>query len=535
MAEHDDDPTATATFTANSEGKEVAKGSGRGSDDTAATAAATASSSAGRTARECGINDGGDDDQQQMSIESLLRTLERLEVTVSQLDDKFSAPQRHLSHYRRMPPAVQHAYSQLLSQGAQLVKAASTKYTLMEKILLKQQQQQKESSTTVANNKMGRELLQGCQLVATGCVVLCDDETGCALAVRKSAKRAGRAVLRTTAQLVQSLLELEKQQQQQLHKDGGTTSPVGDQQQQHAQVPAQRTGAVWQACDALIEENRVVPQGNRNAMRRDWFTYAKECNETADEFQALVDLGPALREENEDEEEEDKAAAADEGDGEDGDGEADDKEAALWEAFLNDASSDAMQYTSEELPVAKACVGIVKCSRGCMNVVLKACEDVGRNLICESSESSEAAGDESNSTKRPLSDDDKTRLLWIRHVYDSSREVGVGMTDLGAMLYPPLYDKNRKKKEGVVLAPLQKQIHMQLDAIDALLAYVLTGRGVTYDGSDAGAAENDSKVILDLGEEVLELAAKVQAGAQSRREEADAAVAALRESLESGA
>jgi hypothetical protein len=44
---------------------------------------------------------------------------------------------------------------------------------------------------------------------------------------------------------------------------------------------------------------KKLPIGNRNAMRRDWFTYMADCNETLEEFQALIDEGPELREEDE--------------------------------------------------------------------------------------------------------------------------------------------------------------------------------------------------------------------------------------------
>ena len=61
----------------------------------------------------------------------VLQALERLQVSLKELPSNENPPQ--CSHWRTLPEAVTAAYS-YTSQGAELCKATSTKYTLVGKI-----------------------------------------------------------------------------------------------------------------------------------------------------------------------------------------------------------------------------------------------------------------------------------------------------------------------------------------------------------------------------------------------------------------
>jgi hypothetical protein len=141
-------------------------------------------------------------------------------------------------------------------------------------------------------------------------------------------------------------------------------------------------------------------------------------------------------------------------------------------------ANDDEQYSATELEIAKPCVGLVKCSRGSINVALKASDSAGNSI------------DKSEDV-----DQKKTVLAWICHLHDLARHVGEGMTDLGTLLYPTLS-----------VADIEQQATKQQQAILTLLEYVL-----------------DSN--LDLAEDVTEMATKVRAGVHSRQEELTLAIA----------
>ena len=257
---------------------------------------------------------------------AIIDSLQQLGQRVQALPYQESAPQ--LSHYRTLPISVQQSYS-MLQQGAALVHATSTKYTLMGKLDAGEQ------------TKICADLVKGCQYLATGCLALHDPLTGCARSTRHHARQAVRGILQTVTQLVECFA---------IDHTGVPTE---------SQIGAQKTGAVWEMCNVILEKK--LPVGNRNAMRRDLLTYMKDCHETLTEFQEKVDKGPSLKEE---EAEETKEFVDDGG-------------LSPWEAFLD---GDEDQYSTQELPVAIACVAVVRCSRGSINAALQAMEAVGAQL-----------------------------------------------------------------------------------------------------------------------------------------------------------
>jgi hypothetical protein len=371
---------------------------------------------------------------------TVLRALERLTESLKELNDKESAPA--LSHYRHPPADVAQSYN-LFQQGAALVYGTSTKYTLLGKI------------DELEQAKLTQDLLNGCQLIGTACLVLHDDSTGCSASLRHHAKQAARGIVTTVQQLVQSFV------------DGSALVE---------NVGAQKTGAVWQTCNVVLEKK--LPIGNRSSMRRDWLTDMADCNETVEEFQELIDAGPELREEDEEGQETNTPEKDDD------------------DAFEDFMGGQDQLYSSDEIPIATACVFLVKCSRGGINATEKTCEAVGKQL---------AENNNSKERSSIISDNDKALLAWISKANGLAHAVGEGMTDLGAVLYPTLE-----------LETVQSEVERQSSCIDELLSFLLNASPEGMDGS------------LDLPQDVVELVAKVNSAVEKRRAEVgDAITAAL--------
>ena len=365
--------------------------------------------------------------------ESLLEGLRRLSASLRDADP---ASTFNLSHYRQLPETIGQA-REFLQTGASLVKETSTKYTLLGSIDQNEQ------------GKRTEDLMKGCQFVATGCVLIHEPSQGCSRAFRRHVKQACRAIVDAVVQLVAAFSD-------------GTAI-------EQENMGAQKTGVVWQACDLVLEKK--VPIGNRNSIRRDLFTYMMECQETMDEFQQLIDLGPTtgmIEQESSSREKQDNGS-----------------DDSAWEKFL---SGQDQQYTSPELAIATACLALVKCTRGSINLTLQACEAVGAQI----------------QEGITLSPQDKARLEWLEQLYRMACKVGDGMTDFGTNLYPPL-DLNI----------LPEQIELQsMNCISPVVDFVL----------DASLLEDGT--TIEFPEDVVTLASKLKAAIQNRRTEALDSVAA---------
>lgn len=309
----------------------------------------------------------------------VLDALERLAVTLKDLPDAHSPDK--LSHWRLdLPEGLETAFS-MMEQGKSLVHATSTKYTLVTKIDLDE------------GSKLAKDLLRGCEGLATGALVLHDDAVGCSRSLRKHVKHAVRAVVHTCISLLQVFLE----------------SPIHT----NSQSAATRTGAVWDACEKISK----LPNNNRNAMRRDLFTWIMECQDTMREFEELLLIqnnGGSTQEDT------------------------------TWEMFTSGQSDE---YAPEEQPIAVASLALIKCSRGSLKVALQACEAVGSHLT---------EGHEVNQRHELLS--------WISKLHDMARTVGDGMTEVGSLLYPPLE-----------MEELADQVTIQCAAIVELNTMILEG------------------------------------------------------------
>lgn len=307
-------------------------------------------------------------------IEALQRLVELLK---NNENANRSAPQ--LSHYREIPHEIQVAYD-LLHQGAALVHGTSTKYTLVGKVSVKDQ------------TNLAADLQRGCELIGAATHSLLQDSTGCARPLRQSTFKASLAICTSVIHLVESF---------------------EDQSAQEENVGAQKTGVVWEACDTILK--KLIPQGNRNAIRRDLFTWTRECQDTMDEFQEMIDLGPS------------ESGAGD-----------------SVEEEEEDFFGDEDQYSESEMLIATACFGLLKCSRGTMKVSLEACEELGKHV---------------SETQ------DESYLNHILRLYDLGREVGEGITNFGSAMYPPLLPSTTE---------LERELRQQTQAIIALQDFLLS-------------------------------------------------------------
>ncbi|CAB9500814.1 Phosphatidylserine synthase [Seminavis robusta] len=367
---------------------------------------------------------------------SVLEGLQRLSISCQELDDRSSAP---LGHFQDIPRDIQQSYECIL-QGANLVHATSTKFTLVGKM----------SQEGDEANKIAQDLLRGCQLIATGALVVGNNAYGCSRSTRQYTKRAARSVVASVIQLVEMLLH---------HPDAKVLEKDNT-------LAAQKCGAVWQTCDQWIQKK--VPQGNRNAMRRDLFTWMMECNETMQEFQQMIDRGAAAS----------TTAEENNNDNDNPQTEKHDDKETTFEEFLCQmaAGNQEEQYTAKELEMAKPAVALIKCSRGSINVVLKACESAAKQLTVPAKS--------------------KTVLEFLQKAHDLARVVGEGMTDLGTLLYPT-----------ISLEDIERQGAKQTQSMAAVLDYVL-----------------DSAAAMELDEETLELANKIRPNLDKRHGELQTAI-----------
>lgn len=324
------------------------------------------------------------------STAATLEGLRRLSESLKALDDRtYVIP----GHYERIPTDIQESY-QVMQQGADLVHATSTKYTLLGKI------------SSEEANKISQDLLKGCQLIATGALVIGTDSFGCCRSTRIHTKRACRAVVATVTQLV----EVFGQEGTVMEKDNN--------------IGAQKCGAVWQSCDTFIKKK--MPQGNRNAMRRDLFTWIVECSETMQEFHDMIDGSIHNRTEN--------------------GGGKNKVDIISFEDFCQ-AGND--RYSEKEIVIAKASVALIKCSRGTINVILKSSDTAGKSIAKDANEKQQST------------------LEWIGKIHDMARDVGEGMTDLGTLLYPTLslddIENQGNQQANAILTVLEKVLDADMD------------------------------------------------------------------------
>jgi hypothetical protein len=340
--------------------------------------------------QEDGNNNDDSSSSSSWNNAQVIRALNNL-IEYTKNDQKCLQDPTHLSHYRIIPNDIEKAYT-LLDTGAQMIYNTATKYTLVGKISMKDQM------------KLGTDLLRGCELIGASLQTIVTDSTGCSRSVRHLTQRSCLSIFINVLHLVECF-------------EDGTALSL---EQINNNVGAQRTGAVWESCDHVLK--KLLPKGNRNAIRRELFTWTRECQDTMEEFQELVDLGPKL-------------SARVEEDPDFEEGEEDDY-------FGSDDQED--QYCETELPIAQACLGVLKNSRGNMKIALETCEILGEKVH----------SNDSTEHQRYLDD--------IQKIYEYARNVGEGVTDFGSLLYPPILNTD-------LTGPVRKQVGYIMQLQDYIL------------------------------------------------------------------
>lgn len=188
-------------------------------------------------------------------------SLGRLAISLKKLSDKETPPE--LSHWRHNVPETLTRAWEMLDHGGELIRATSTKYTLVTKI------------DNEEGSKLAKDILTGCEYIGTAALVIHDNDNGCSRSMRIFVKQSSRAVIHTCLTLVEKFTDGKN------HKEDPE--------------PAQWTGAVWSACDKL----QKLPRNNRNAMRRDFMTWIMECQETYQEFEQMLQVDSTVEEEGE--------------------------------------------------------------------------------------------------------------------------------------------------------------------------------------------------------------------------------------------
>ncbi|KAL9178903.1 hypothetical protein ACHAXT_011876 [Thalassiosira profunda] len=370
-----------------------------------------------------------------------------------------SPPALPLSHWRTLPLPVASAYD-ILHDGASYLHATSTKYTLVGKVDDKE------------GGNLAVELRKGAELVGTATLLLFSPSCGSSRSLRHYVKQSSRALIASVISLVQSF------------EDGLAQGQANDGNN----LGAQKTGAVWAACDKI---SKSVPRGNRAAMRRELMVWARDCNETVEEFEEVLALGPR-------------------DDGEEGE---------------EEEMMDEDQYTEIEMGVAKASLNVMKCSRNLLGLVLKACECAGEHadepmLDEKETQSAEADGSAAeaqsgeDSTQQKPNDQSAKRkelLNWIGNLHEMARTVGEGVTNLGILLYPPLDPagnaeelQNWQAKKPQTIGrhaipslgatPLGLQLEHQLQALSECVVTVHTA---TLPGSGESVLNTYSNEVTD--------------------------------------
>jgi hypothetical protein len=466
---------------------------------------------------------------------SILKMIQKLDETIAVLQQQqpppltsssstipTSLPMEVLTHYHHIPPSVQQIYDTLL-QGATLIHGTVTKYTLMG------QMEQNNNNCSTAQIPYLQDLLHGCRMVTACVMTMHHPPLGCSRSVQNHTRTAVRAIVRSVVQLIQVFVV-------------DVVDHHGNHQQHHTSLPAQRTGVVWEACTVLLEKK--LPVGNRNAMRRDLFTYRMESNVTIQEFQAMLLASPSEHHHrhptdgdnhnNEQEEEEDD----------------------------DDDIEDC--YSVSELPIAVACVGILKCSRGTINIAMDTMDRIGMSILPPSSSLQEdrtnttttgggVTNNNNNSNNHNNNDgEDQNHARWIctSTLHDLACQVGYGVTDLGASLYPPLVlqrPDDSKKDVGALQVKddtitttaatatttavadnnddntLYQEVQRQSDAVRRVLQYIVDIHS-KYDLSSTTTAATSSGSTDTSNTNIMDVVRNLQNAIELRTQEADGAI-----------
>ena len=398
-----------------------------------------------------------------------------------------------LNHYQTLPSETTQSYK-MLQDGSDAIHALSTKYTLMAKLNLEDASQ----FTT--------DLRKGCELIATAVFLIHQPTSGCGRSLRTYTKNKSRAILHSVSCLVEAFASGEA-----LDGNGG----------------AKLTGVLWQAC----EDVGRLPKGNRACMRRELFGWVRECNETMEEFQELIDLGQS-------------SDGNGDGNGNENENETNDETDNQWDDFCNNVGTGE-QYTSQELPIVQASHALIKCSRGILNLSLKACDCAGDAVaFLEQQRDTKNASPGGDDTDASLLNERKLRILqWISNLHELCRKIGEGATDLGCVMYPPLNlsteteerneegdaDGNVKQEDMWAQTEIGSQVMEQtkylLSAAHLIHNPIPPSSNANVEGQ--GQQEQGVQESIEMSEEVKELCSKLLSAIEKRSNEVKVGIHSL--------
>jgi len=347
----------------------------------------------------------------------------------------------------------------MLHDGAEIIKATSTKYTLMGKISIED------------GSNYSTELRQGCELISTAVFMVHQPLGGCARPTRLIMRQKAGSVIKAVTTLIESFVSLKAVEKN---------------------VGAQLTGAVWSACDEILTK---LPKGNRACMRRELFTWVGECNETMQEFQDLIELGP---------EDETESASTSEGQEKEKDsGGGIEVEGEEWDDFCENMGTGE-QYTLKEMPIVTASLALVKCSRGIIGLAMKACECAGQVVASLETDDDNHNQEDDNQEEEEATVRKMAILQWISDLHEMCWTIGVGATDLGCVMYPPLDLSSSDWAKTELGSQVLQQKTCLLSAAHAINNPVLVQGGV-----------------IEMSEEVKEMCSKLLSAIETRADEVE--------------
>jgi Grap2 and cyclin-D-interacting len=386
-----------------------------------------------------------------MSKDTLVASFQRLLSMMSSLKyDPTFIPE--YQHYSVLPPELQQIYD-TLHQQTTVIYNTVTKYTLLQQI--------NSTNTKNCNNRcqmdtdavtaIGNDLFAACQILVACIMTLHTNQgLGCAPATCRHAKRAVHQILHAVVALIQAFFP------------NPDTPPLD---------PAQRTGVVWDACHNIIgplsthssssnsQQNETlnsksntpqkliptIPLGNRNAIRRDLLQFKLECQDTIREFELLWSQSRDRRTTLSQQQQQQQPSSSSHSNGKYDDNDDDDEDDVEEEDF----EDDEFYTTARELKIVTPCLALLKCSRGALNITVNMIDHIGMSIV-----------------QHNLDENDvRQKYRWIQSLTELIHDVGMGVTELGATMYPPLTEE----PETSLLA---EQVMEQSNRIQVVLEYM---------------------------------------------------------------
>jgi hypothetical protein len=403
------------------------------------------------------------------NMESLYRTMQQLVVLISSLqyENTSTNAYRSISHYSIIPTELQQIYDTIIQQ-TNIIYNTVTKYTLMQQLVVATGSSSSSNTTSTSDGSdvailsIVQDLVHACRILVACTMTIFNNNNnnnntststsntasissnttslGCCKAVCVHTKKAIRNIITSVLQLFKLFIP------HHLETDDTTTTNM--------QIdPAQCTGIVWESCQYIITYKKL-PLGNRNAIRRDLLTYKLDCCDTIQEFQVLYDQSYQYynntNEKDKDDDDDDN----------------------------NDDIDIDELYNPNELEIIQPCINILKCSRGTINIVLTVIDMIGMSISTPQPsqlEQSEKSND--NHINNTIAITTKLKLHWITQLYDLICIVGYGVTDFGAVLYPPL----PLAEQGSNSVLVQTELKKQSNAIQNVLQYMIANIIPMYD------------------------------------------------------